>query len=61
MVVRQNILSTIILKNDKLFCKNFKLHLATPAIYQARDLSSNARIPYLLIWPLQPVTRLGLS
>ena len=42
-VVRQNILSTAMLKNDKLSNGNGSLHLATPEICQARNLSSNPR------------------
>ena len=40
MVVRQNDLSTIMLKNVKLSYENVKLHLAAPEIYQARNLCS---------------------
>ena len=38
MVVHQNILSTVILKNYKLYNGNVRLHLATPEICQARNL-----------------------
>ena len=37
----QNILSTVMLKNDKLSDRNVRLHLATAEICQARNLSSN--------------------
>ena len=40
---RQNVLSTIMLKNFKLSYKNVRLHWATPEICQARNLSSNPR------------------
>ena len=42
--VRQNILSMIMLKNVKLCNGNIRLHLATPNIYKARNISSNPRI-----------------
>ena len=42
-VVRQNILSTIMLKNVKLSYGNLRLHLATPEIFQARNLCSYPR------------------
>ena len=43
MVERQNILSTIMLKNVKLSNENVRLQLATPEICYARNLTSNAR------------------
>ena len=53
MVVRQNVLSTIILKNVKLSYKNVKLHLATPEICQARNLSSNNSVAFLIALGVQ--------
>ena len=44
MVVRQNILSTVMLKNDKLFSGSVRWYLATQEIYQARNSSINPRI-----------------
>ena len=38
-VVRQNILSTDMLKNDKLSSGKVNLHLVTPELCQARNLS----------------------
>ena len=43
MVVRQNVPSTIMLKNVKVSNENVRLQLATPEICQARNLSSNSR------------------
>ena len=43
-VIRQNILSTIMLKNGKLSNGNVRLHLAKPEICQARKLSNKPRI-----------------
>ena len=43
-IIWQNILSTIMLKNDKLSNRNGRLHLATPVICQARNVSSTLRI-----------------
>ena len=40
-VVRQNILSTVTLKNETLSNRNVRLHMATPEICQDRNLSSN--------------------
>ena len=40
-VVRENILSSVMLKNDKLTNGNVILHLATSDICQAKNLSSN--------------------
>ena len=43
MHVRENILKTVMLKNDKLSNGNATLHLATPEIRQARNSSINPR------------------
>ena len=45
-VVRQNIMSTVMLKNDKLSNEIVRLHLATPEICQAKILSIDPRIYY---------------
>ena len=42
-VVRQNILSSVMIKIDKLSYGNVKFHLATPEIFKARNLCSYAR------------------
>ena len=44
MVVHQNILSSVMLKNDTLSNGNVRLQLATPEICQIRNSSINARI-----------------
>ena len=49
MVVGQNILSSIMLKNYKLSNVYFRLHLSIPEILQARNLSSNSRIIQILL------------
>ena len=49
MVVHQNILSTIMLKNDELSIGNVSLHLATPEICQVIKSSINSRIQHYLI------------
>ena len=43
-VVRQNILSTVMLKNDKLCNGNARLHLVTPEICQPETYCANPRI-----------------
>ena len=48
MVVQQNVLSTIMLKNIKLSDENVSLQLATPEICQAINSSINARIDAFL-------------
>ena len=49
-VVRQNILSIVMLKTDKLYNGNVRLQLATPEICQARNSSVNTRtICFVLI------------
>ena len=44
MAERQNVLSTIMLKNVKLSNEYVRLHLTTPEICQPRNLSTNALI-----------------
>ena len=44
MAVRQNILSMVMLENDKRFNGNVRFQVATPEICQAIDLSINADI-----------------
>ena len=43
ILVAQNILSIVKLKNVKVFNENVRLHLATPEICQVRNLWSKAR------------------
>ena len=46
MVVHKNILSTVMLKNDKLCNGNVRLNLARPEICLARILSTNPSITF---------------
>ena len=46
MVVRQNVLSTIMLKNVKLCYENVRFQLATSEKNKPRNLSSSLRITY---------------
>ena len=47
MVVRQNVLTTIMLKNVKLANGNVRLRLETPEIYRTINSSSSLRINIL--------------
>ena len=59
MMIRQNVLSTIMLKNVKLFYQNVKLQLTTTEMSQAINLSTNARnkliTPFLKSYFLLPL------